>query len=174
MRKYAAVLALGATLVFGATQAGGQTDPGSGCTPLKRVYSEKHWRQADPGKGVTECPARDRADGRRTVHHFYEYRHYRQIATMRCLPGREGYFVPNPGSCSTLECESGLSWWSVNTDSGAEWVYQLLGNHSLPRRTARWLGVPTVISGGPSPDSFHDRLVNHEIAATLGRGSWVC
>lgn len=125
------------------------------CVSVKKVYSEKHWREAKPQRGHRVCPSR-RSSRRSTIGHFYDYRHYRQIATMKCEPGSEGYFVPNPGSCSTLECESGLSWRAYNP-SGAEGAYQLLGH-----------GQPWPIHG------FHDRLIHHEIAATLGRSSWVC
>lgn len=157
MRKHIVVLALGAALLVGAS-AQGQTDPaGSSCTPLKVVYAEKNWRDVKPINGRTVCPVRDRAGRRSTVEHFYLYRHYRQIATMRCTSGSEGYYVPNPGSCSTLECESHLSWSAYNTSSGADGVYQLL-NH-----------------GEPWPvRTFKDRLEHHEIASTLSRSSWVC
>jgi hypothetical protein len=76
---------------------------------------------------------------------------------MRCLSGREGYFVPNPGSCSTISCESGFSWGAVNPSSGANGAYQLLGH-----------GQPWPIRG------FRDRLRHHQIAATLDRSAWVC
>lgn len=128
--------------------------PAPTCTPIKQVYSERNWRLAHPATEAVLCPS-SRAGRRNTIRHFYEYRHYRQIATMKCLDGREGYFVPNVGSCSTIECESHFNWWAQNP-SGALWVYQLLG----------W--------GAPPPSSFHNRLRNHEIAATLGRSAWVC
>lgn len=118
------------------------------------------------------CPVESRAGARNTVYHFYEYRRYRRIATMKCLPGREGWFVPNPGSCTTLRNESGLSWHSKNSSSGAEWVYQLLGGHTYPCdgfvRSLRCREV----DGGPDPDTFLGRLENHEIASTLSRSAW--
>lgn len=91
---------------------------------------------------------------------------------MKCLPGDEGWFVSNPGSCTTLVNESGLSWHAKNPDSGAEWVYQLLGGHTYPcDGFVRRLRCET-IDGGPDPDTFLGRLMNHEIAAQLSRSAW--
>lgn len=158
------------TVAAGATQA--TTQPNASCTPLKVAYAEKNWRDSKPVDGRTLCPARNHAKGRNTVHHFYQYRRYRQIATMKCLPGSEGWFVPNPGSCTTLQNESGLSWHARNSQSGAEWVYQLLGGHSYPcDGYVRRLRCQTVY-GGPDPSTFLGRLMNHEIAGELGRSSW--
>lgn len=122
------------------------------CTPIKSVYAEKHWREAKPARGVDVCPAHRKAGGQNTVRHFYEYRHYRQIATVKCLPGREGWFVK---PCYVIQCESQFNWWAENP-SGAKWIYQLLG----------W--------GAPAPTSFHNRLVNHEIADGLSLSNWAC
>lgn len=144
----------------------------SSCTPIKKVYSEKNWQKEKPQTGYTVCPIQNKTGARETVHHFYEYRMYRKIATMKCLPGREGWFVPNPGSCATLSNESGLNWWAVNDSSGAEWVYQLLGSHSITAGEAKFLNTSTVINGGPEPSSFHNRLINHVIASHLSRSAW--
>ena len=84
------------------------------------------------------------------------YRAYRRIATMRCHGGPEGWFVPNPGSCSTIACESKFSWTAANP-SGAIGVYQLLGH------------------GAPWPaDTFAKRLQHHRLASQLSRSAWVC
>jgi hypothetical protein len=154
------------------------TNLSAGCTPLKVIYAEKNWRDATPKDGRQVCRGGSRRGARATVQHFREYRAYRQIATMKCLRGSEGWFVPNPGSCATLACEttggSGISWWAVNDSSGAQWVYQLLGGHTYPRDGYVRELRGRVVSGGPRPSSFHNRLINHEIAGTLGRSAWAC
>lgn len=126
------------------------------CTPLKKIYSEKNWRERNPQRGHRACSVRRKAGAQNTVRHFKEYRTYRQIATMKCTGGSEGWFVPNPGSCSTIACESGFSWSAYNP-SGAVGPYQLLG----------W-GAPFPVHG------FRDRLEHHILASRLSRSAWVC
>lgn len=125
------------------------------CTPLKSIYSEKRWREAHPMRGETPCLSGSRRDAtaaRRTKEHFFLYRHYRQITPYRCLRGREGTFaIP----CYIIECESHFNWWAMNP-SGASYIYQLLG----------W--------GAPPPNSFRNRVRNHEIAASLSLSNWAC
>lgn len=133
-------------------------NPSQGCTPIKVVYSESNWQQADPGKGVSVCPTRLRAGTRNTVAHFYLYRRYREATPYRCGPGNEGtWAIP----CSIIECESHFYWGAANP-SGAVGPYQLLG----------W--------GAPYPArTFRQRAANHLIAARVwaggaGRSQWVC
>ena len=126
------------------------------CTPIKVVYSEKNWRDAKPQSGVNVCFA-PRAARKATTGHFYDYRHYRQIATMRCKPGSEGY------SCPTQEAAQRSP---VSPDL-------IVGRVTMPLS-----GLTACISysgmGQPWPiRGFHDRLMHHQIAATLSRGAWV-
>jgi hypothetical protein len=128
------------------------TQPTASCTSLKRVYSEKRWRERKPERGFDLCPVENKAGARSTVAHFYLYRHYREITPYRCLPGREGTFaIP----CYIIECESHFNWWAMNS-SGAAYIYQLLG----------W--------GAPPPSTFRNRVRNHEIAASLSLSNWAC
>lgn len=74
------------------------------------------------------------------------YRDYREVATVKCLGGRFGYFaIP----CSVVSCESGYSW-SAENPSGARGPYQFLG----------W-SVPWPVR------SFAHKLAHHRMAAYL-------
>lgn len=127
------------------------TDPSTqtSCIPPKQVYSVANWRDSKPQDGLQVCST---PGLRHTKEHFFLYRHYRQIAPYRCLGGDEGYFaIP----CYIIACESGFDWWAMNP-SGASYIYQLLG----------W--------GAPPPNSFRNRVRNHEIAASLSLSNWAC
>lgn len=151
MRMWATAIAVAGAVLFPGT-AMADVEPGSPCTPFKAVYSEKNWERAHPANGAQVCNGGTRRGHQNTKRHFYEYRHYRQITPYRCLDGREGTFaIP----CYIIACESRFNWWAQNP-SGAKWIYQLLG----------W--------GAPAPSSFHNRLVNHEIAAGLSLSNWAC
>lgn len=190
MKRSIGIVALALIAVFAATSFA-QGDPSIGetpqgtatpsspppCTPFKAIYAEKNWRERNPMRGETPCltgSRREKASVENVKQHFFEYRKYREIATMKCLPGREGWFVPNPGSCSVLSCESGLSWGAKNPDSGAEWVYQLLDGHTYPTDGFVHKLRGQTVDGGPDPSTFLGRLMNHEIASTLGRSAWSC
>lgn len=155
MRKHVVVLALGA--IFLAAPVAAQSQEGSageqGCTPVKKVYAEKNWRDSTPQDGKQVCwRAASPLGAGKTIQHFKDYRHYRLITPYRCLSGREGTFaIP----CYIIECESHFNWWAMNS-SGASYIYQLLG----------W--------GAPPPSSFKNRLKNHEIAASLSLSNWAC
>lgn len=150
-----AALALAVTPLAFASDEGNSNPatPATGsCTPLKAVYSEKHWRERQPARGVDVCPVADKSGARNTIAHWKLYRHYRQITPYRCLRGREGTFaIP----CYIISCESHFNWWARNP-SGALWIYQLLG----------W--------GAPAPSTFRARVRNHEIAHSLSLSNWVC
>jgi hypothetical protein len=145
----AAVFVVGVLIAL-TTGATAQTEPASAqCVPAKRVFAEAQWRDAKPrdGRDVCHSPGADN-----TKAHFYLYRHYRQITPYRCLRGREGTFaIP----CYIIECESHFNWWAHNP-SGASYIYQLLG----------W--------GAPPPNSFRNRVRNHEIAHSLSLSNWAC
>lgn len=154
----AAVTALAVTPFAWAQQQGNPTPipestqptPPKPCTPLKRLYSWRNWRDAHPLRG--ESPCLPNPNRRRLRDFFRLYRHYRQIAPYRCHGGKEGYYaIP----CYIVACESHFNWWAMNP-SGASYVYQLLG----------W--------GAPAPSTFRNRVRNHEIAASLSLSNWAC
>lgn len=136
MRKLIAALALGAVLVFGGTQLaqGQEGSPGAApqpapppCVPIKVVYSEKHWEQAHPERGVNVCPVQYKAAARRTVQHFYLYRHYRKESPFH-YGGEDKWLQWVPIPAAVVGCEGGT--WDSQNDSGADGPAQMLGHQS--------------------------------------------
>jgi hypothetical protein len=126
VRKRTAVLALGATLILGvgATAKGQEAPSAADCVSIKRVYSEKHWRQKDPSHGVRVCHAANRAGARRTVQHFRLYQRLSvRLRPYRCpggLPG--GALVADP-LLRSIACESQLQLFlGADIRAGAKWI----------------------------------------------------
>jgi hypothetical protein len=134
-----------------------QTDnTAAACVPIKQVFSEKHWRQKHPDRGLTVCHAENRRGARNTIEHFHLYQHYRSIAHYHCpggLPGEHYWVKP----CAVVVCESepDYSWGSLNP-SGASDPYQLMPewNPPWPVRT------------------FAQRVRVHEIANGMSLSNW--
>jgi hypothetical protein len=129
------------------------------CTPAKKLLKRKNWRDAHPLRGEDICEI-----GRRRLaklkERFFLWRRYRSIAPYY-LGENDPWLRWVATPAYIVRCETrgyyGRGRWRAANASGAVGPYQLLG----------W--------GAPYPaDTPHEKVRNHEIAASLGLGNWAC
>lgn len=159
----AAMLGAICVFMFASGTAAQQEQPGPICTEpargmVKQATAPKRWRRGiDRAKlaRVADCVPRRFVKKRKAA--FRRYRLYREVATVKCTPGKWGYWADiGSDTCQTIGCESGFSWGAANPSSSARGPYQLLDIH--PR--------PWPVRG------FWDKLAHHRIADYLSPSAW--